>query len=215
MQVAGKSIDHIGVAVHGLFAEVPAAHQVHGVGVVEHLAEGDGGLAVVGEVVVVFTAVAALECGAQEVGVLGRLEGFVLGDRLAQTQTATQLEGVPEPPDEAEVVAQRHLVGVVLVDDIVEIQGVVDGVASHVGRLEQRGDRAVVVVLQIVGVGLCKGRKLHRLVVRVGDVDVEVIAEDERLGAVGELDVAAHGRAVRALHHTVVIAVRQTYAVDH
>ena len=215
MQVAGKSIDHIGVAVHGLFAEVPAAHQVHGVGVVEHLAEGDGGLAVVGEVVIVLTAVAALERGAQEVGVLGRLEGLVLGDRLAQTQTATQLEGVPEPPDEAEVVAQRHLVGVVLVDDIVEIQGVVDGVASHVGRLEQRGDRAVVVVLQIVGVGLCEGRKLHRLVVRVGDVDVEVIAEDERLGAVGELDVAAHGRAVRALHHTVVIAVRQTDAVDH
>ena len=100
-------------------------------------------------------------------------------------------------------------------DDIVEIQGVVDGVASHVGRLEQRGDRAVVVVLQIVGVGLCEGRKLHRLVVRVGDVDVEVIAEDERLGAVSQLDVAAHGRAVRALHHTVVIAVRQTDAVDH
>ena len=87
--------------------------------VLEYFTESQRGLSVVREVIIVLASVASFLRSAEEVGVCRRLECLVFRYRLTYAYTSAKLEGVPEPPDEAEVISQRHLFSVVLVYDVI------------------------------------------------------------------------------------------------
>ena len=182
----------------------------------EKPAVGDRDIAVVAHHIGLFRRIGAFGGRTVEIGVCGRLERLALGDRFVQAEPPADLQRGHRAPDDREVVAQPEVLRHVGVDHLAElVEGVVDELLRHGIGLQELRNLPVLVVLAVIGIGLGKGRKGDRLTFALHGIEAEVVREDQLVGTVDQVDVAARNTLLGTLHDTLLVAVIQPHAVEH